>query len=155
MTGQGARALCFCATVTAIAVGLVSCGEAPPLETEESRDSVFVSWEASMVPPVPGGSGESRPYTAFDSPPKLLRRGEPAISDSLLLAVRDSTVLVQVRVDTAGHPTEVKGLRGDSRLIPYACEAVEQWLFAPAKCRGIPIPLNIVVRVEFGRRPPD
>ena len=134
---------------------LASCGEVPTLETEQSGDSVFVSWEASMVPPAPGDSGTPRPYIAFDSPPKVLRRAELAISDSLLLVLRDSTVLVQVRVDAAGHPTEVEGLRGDSLLIPYACEAVEQWLFAPATCQGIPIPLDIVVRVEFGRSPRD
>jgi hypothetical protein len=155
MTRQRVRVLCFCAAIAATVVGLVSCGEAPTLETEESGDSVFVSWEASMVPPAPGDSGKSHPYTAFDSPPKLLHRAEPAISDSLLLVLRDSTVLVQVRVDTAGHPTEVEGLRGDSLLIPYACEAVERWLFEPAKCRGIPVPLDIVVRVEFGRSAPE
>jgi len=155
MTRHEIRALCVCATVTAMAVGLVSCGEAPTLETVESRDSVSVSWEASMLPPVPGDSGTPRAFIAFDSPPKLLHREEPEISDSLLSAVRGSTVLVQVRVDTTGRPTEVEGVRGDSLLIPYACEAVERWLFAPAECRGIPIPLYIVVRVEFGRDLPD
>ncbi len=155
MTRQIIRALCFCAAIAATVVGLASCGEAPTLEIVESRDSVSVSWEASMVPPAPGDSGAPLPYTAFDSPPKVLRRVEPVISDSLLAAARDSTVLVKVRVDTAGQPTEVEGLQGDWRLIPSACEAVEQWLFAPAECRGIPVWLDIVVRVEFGRSVPE
>ncbi len=155
MTEQGVRVLCFCAAITATVVGLASCGEAPTLEIVESRDSVSEPPQASMVLLAPGDSGTPHPYIAYDSPPKVLRRVEPAVSDSLLAAARDSTVLVKVRVDTAGQPTEVEGLQGDWRLIPYACEAVEQWLFAPAKCRGIPVWLDIVVRVEFGRSVPE
>ena len=155
MTRHGVRTLCFCAAVTAMAVGLVSCREAPALETDESKDSVSSAWQVSVLPPPSGDSETAHPYVAYDSSPEVLHRVEPVIPDSLLSAVQDSTVFVKVRVDTAGRPTEVEGLRGDSLLLPYACEAVERWSFVPAKCRGIPIYLDIVVRVEFGQSLPE
>jgi len=151
--------------VTALVLGigaLASCesGEAEPREGSSLESAESRPIHELLAPPGPGADssgtrGKKGPLVAFDEPPKVLKRVEPSVPDSLLEGSAKTEVLVSVLVDTAGRPTNPEGVRGDARLFPYACEAASQWRFKPAVCRGIPIPLEIVLKFEIERSLPN
>ena len=85
----------------------------------------------------------------YDEAPKLLEQPPTSVADSLLAAVSDSTALVRVLVDTSGRVIVATVLHGSPELRQPALDVACGCVFKPARARGIPVPLAIVIPLRF------
>jgi len=84
------------------------------------------------------------------SPPQVLFAPEPEFSEEARKAKVAGNVLVYLQVDTSGHPTHVRVLRGIGLgLDEKAMEAVRQYKFKPAMENGHPVIVEMNVEVNF------
>jgi protein TonB len=84
------------------------------------------------------------------SPPQVLFAPEPEFSEEARKAKVAGNVLVYLQVDTTGHPTHVRVLRGIGLgLDEKAMEAVRQYKFKPAMENGKPVVVEMNVEVNF------
>jgi len=88
------------------------------------------------------GGGISAP-TAISSP-------DPDYTEEARRAKKQGTCVLWLIVDSAGHPRDIKVIRGlGFGLDAKALEAVKQWKFQPALKDGRPVDVQISVEVEF------
>ena len=84
------------------------------------------------------------------SAPVVLFAPEPEFSEEARKAKVAGNVLVYLQVDTQGHPTHVRVLRGIGLgLDEKAMEAVRQYKFKPAMENGHPVSVEMNVEVNF------
>ena len=84
------------------------------------------------------------------SAPVVLFAPEPEFSEEARKAKVAGNVLVYLQVDTSGHPTHVRVLRGIGLgLDEKAMEAVRQYKFKPAMENGHPVAVEMNVEVNF------
>ncbi len=109
---------------------------------------------------VPEGTGAaaSTPAGVFRiggdvSAPAAITRVEPNYSKQALKAKLQGTVLIQIVIDEAGLPTNVKVVRSlGLGLDEKAIEAVKQWRFSPAMKDGRPVAVFATIEVNFQLR---
>jgi periplasmic protein TonB len=83
------------------------------------------------------------------SAPRPLASPDPQYTDEARKAKVQGTCILWLIVDAAGHPRDVKIVRGlGYGLDEKAVEAVKEWRFDPAKKDGQPV--NVQVSVEVG-----
>lgn len=105
-------------------------------------------------------SPDRQPEASAQSPPNppklLLERVAPQYPSELYRQGVQGTVWVELSIDTAGFVSEAVLLSSDfPDLVPYAMEAVHQWIFAPQILEGEPIPYKVRVPIDFGIRSSD
>jgi protein TonB len=106
------------------------------------------------VQAVPPSSTPERAYlaTEVDEKPEVLTQVAPLYPDEAAKQNAHDVVVLQVLVDSGGHPRTIKLLRG-SRKTPLldgaAAAAVRQWTFKPAKKNGQPVACLFNVGVPF------
>jgi protein TonB len=84
------------------------------------------------------------------SAPVVLFAPEPEFSEEARKAKVAGNVLVYLQVDTTGHPTHVRVLKGIGLgLDEKAVEAVRQYKFKPAMENGHPVAVEMNVEVNF------
>ena len=82
--------------------------------------------------------------------PVVLFAPEPEFSEEARKAKVAGNVLVYLQVDTEGHPTHVRVLRGIGLgLDEKAVDAVRHYRFQPAQENGHPVPVEMQVEVTF------
>ncbi len=87
------------------------------------------------------------------SPPALMYKVDPALTDLARAAKVSGTVLIAVVVNVDGTVGEVKVLRSlGYGLDENAVEAVKQWKFKPGTKDGQPVPVYAQVEVNFRTR---
>jgi TonB family protein len=88
------------------------------------------------------GGGISAP-TAVSAP-------DPDYTEEARRAKKQGTCVLWLIVDSAGHPRDIKVIRGlGFGLDAKALEAVQHWRFQPALKDGRPVDVQISVEVEF------
>ncbi|SRR5581483_4542753 len=88
------------------------------------------------------GGGISAP-TAISAP-------DPDYTEEARRAKKQGTCVLWLIVDSAGHPRDVKVIRGlGFGLDEKAMQAVKEWKFQPALKDGRPVDVQISVQVEF------
>ena len=88
------------------------------------------------------GGGISAP-TAISSP-------DPDYTEEARRAKKQGTCVLWLIVDSAGHPRDIRVVRGlGFGLDAKALQAVQQWRFNPALKDGKPVDVQISVEVEF------
>jgi periplasmic protein TonB len=88
------------------------------------------------------GGGISAP-TAISAP-------DPDYTEEARRAKKQGTCVLWLIVDSAGHPRDIKVVRGlGFGLDTKALEAVQKWRFQPALKDGRPVDVQISVEVEF------
>lgn len=88
------------------------------------------------------GGGISAP-TAISAP-------DPGYTEEARKAKKQGTCVLWLIVDSAGHPRDIKVVRGlGLGLDEKALEAVRNWRFQPALKDGKPVDVQISVEVEF------
>ena len=105
--------------------------------------------DGSGLGPGPGGTGV---YTIGGgvTAPRLLRSVEPAYSEEARKAKFQGVVALEVIVRPDGRPGEIRILRPlGMGLDEKAIEAVRQWVFAPGRRDGEPVPVKARVEVRF------
>jgi serine/threonine-protein kinase len=106
------------------------------------------------APPTPAVAAPARAYqtTEVDVKPEVLTQVAPNYPDEVARQRVQDIVILQVLVDAAGKPQNIKLLRG-SRKAPLldgaAAAAVRQWTFSPARKNGQPVPCWYNVGVPF------
>ena len=84
------------------------------------------------------------------TPPRLIRQVNPKYSPGSRGIRIQGSVTIALIVSSQGTPKSphvVKGL--DKDVDQAAIEAVEKWLFAPAKKDGKPVAVNVTVEIQF------
>lgn len=106
-----------------------------------------------------GGSGKGSGGSGFGGsghgagsvvPPVLIYKTEPEFSDEARRAKLQGTILLDAEVDADGVPRNVRvreslGLGLDE----CAITAVEKWRFRPALRNGKPVPVPVIITVNF------
>jgi protein TonB len=84
------------------------------------------------------------------SAPQAISSPDPDYTEEARQAKRQGTCVLWLIVDAAGHPRDIKVVRGlGLGLDAKALEAVRQWRFQPALKDGKPVDVQISVEVEF------
>jgi protein TonB len=98
-----------------------------------------------------GGAGMVyRPGVGGVSAPVLLRKVDPEFSEDARKAKFSGTVSLNVTIDVAGHPRNIRIVRSISMgLDEKAIEAVTQWFFKPGTKDGKPVAVSALVDVMF------
>jgi protein TonB len=82
--------------------------------------------------------------------PKLIHRVEPEFSDQARQAKYQGVVSIQLIVDPHGNPVNIHVVHPlGMGLDEKAVAAVSQYKFAPAMFQGRPVPVQIVIDVDF------
>lgn len=84
------------------------------------------------------------------SAPQAVSAPDPDYTEEARRAKKQGTCVLWLIVDAAGHPRDIKVVRGlGLGLDEKALEAVRQWRFQPALKDGKPVDVQISVEVEF------
>ena len=84
------------------------------------------------------------------SAPQAISSPDPDYTEEARKAKKQGTCVLWLIVDAAGHPRDIKVVRGlGLGLDAKALEAVRQWRFQPALKDGKPVDVQISVEVEF------
>ncbi len=84
------------------------------------------------------------------SAPQAISSPDPDYTEEARRAKKQGTCVLWLIVDAAGHPRDIKVVRGlGLGLDAKALEAVRQWRFQPALKDGKPVDVQISVEVEF------
>jgi periplasmic protein TonB len=84
------------------------------------------------------------------SAPQAISAPDPDYTEEARRAKKQGTCVLWLIVDAAGHPRDIKVVRGlGLGLDAKALEAVQQWRFQPALKDGKPVDVQISVEVEF------
>ena len=84
------------------------------------------------------------------SAPQAISAPDPDYTEEARRAKKQGTCVLWLIVDAAGHPRDIKVVRGlGLGLDAKALEAVRQWRFQPALKDGKPVDVQISVEVDF------
>jgi TonB family protein len=87
------------------------------------------------------------------TPPVLLKSAEPVFPQNIFgpVKLKTRTVIVQMWIDRAGVPTNLKVFRssGDRAFDDSALDAVSKYRFRPALENNQPLPVQMTVEVNF------
>ena len=91
-------------------------------------------------------------FSAFDEPAVVIEQVPPVYPDMARMAELEGKVMVQIGIDDRGNVVEATIVSGLDGLNEAALEAVHKWRFRPAKQRGVPVPVRIVMPILFQLR---
>jgi protein TonB len=84
------------------------------------------------------------------SAPQVLHKVEPEFSDAARQAKYQGVVSIQLIVDPRGNPVNIRVIRHlGMGLDEKAMDAVRQYRFKPAMYQGHPVPVQMVIDVDF------
>jgi periplasmic protein TonB len=97
-------------------------------------------------------AGDTASFLDVDEMPKVLKSVPPKYPTDALKRGQEGMVFVRTVVNRKGRTEDVaivpgKGLAPD--LDQAALEAIRQWTFVPAKKKGKPVTISIVIPVKF------
>ena len=133
-------------------------GSAPNQSTEEALAALQERLQAAVVPlqtmrndaarratvvetPIRIGDGVSLPWKIQDVPPVY-----PAASQE---AGVQGLVILEVTITPTGDVGDIEVVHSVPELDEAAIAAVEQWRYVPAAVDGVPVPVSMMVTVQF------
>jgi TonB family protein len=81
--------------------------------------------------------------------PKRIRHVTPVYPADARAAGVSGVVILEVTIDTDGHVTNPRIIRGIPMLNQAAVAAVFQWQYTPTQVNGVPTPVQMTVTVNF------
>lgn len=100
--------------------------------------------------PRQGGLAPQKPLVKLTRPPQLIYKEDPEYSEEARKARFEGTVILELDVDSAGRPTNVRVTRSlGLGLDEKAIAAVEHWRFRPAIAGTHPVQAPAQVEVTF------
>jgi protein TonB len=81
--------------------------------------------------------------------PAKLKNVNPAYPDVAARAMVQGNVIVELQVDSQGHVTDARIVKGIPLLNDAALAAVRQWVYMPPLVDGVPVRLVMTVTVRF------
>jgi TonB family protein len=89
------------------------------------------------------------------SSPVAMRKIDPQYTPSAVRDRIEGTVMLAAHILRDGRVSNVHVMRGvDPRLDSSAMEALTEWEFVPAKRKGVPVDLEVLVQIPFRLPPP-
>ena len=79
----------------------------------------------------------------------LVKRVEPALSDSLKAIKAPGPVKLQITISASGDVVSVKLVGGNPLFLSVAMQAVKQWKYKPFEVNGKPLAVSSTVEVHF------
>lgn len=138
-------ALTLCATALAWPwAGMAQAGEKPA-----ATDQAQGAQAGAAAQDEPKGPDD---FKAVDEMPKILTQVPPRYPDEARERGVQGTVHVRAWVKKNGKPVRVAVVAGKGvtpELDKAAVEAVSQWTFVPAKAKGKPVAVYIIIPVKF------
>jgi hypothetical protein len=118
--------------LVALVVGAGRCATSPPSSEAFSTpvESCAAKAEPTAQQAVAGGD---------ITPPKVIRRVEPHVSDALVHRGASATLAAVIGED--GRPRHICIQSGDAEWGSAMTEALQQWVFEPGTIQGKPIPV--------------
>ena len=81
--------------------------------------------------------------------PRKLKHVAPAYPEAARLAGLQGVVVIECTISPRGAVANLRVVRGLPLLEQAALEAVRQWVYTPTLLNGVPVPVVMVVTVEF------
>jgi TonB family protein len=125
---------------------------APSDEANEEETIESTIFDVDAPPELPPAPQRGVFFTAFDTPPKVIRQVAPEYPDIARMSELEGVVMVQIGVNEFGDVVEATVLQGVQGLNQAAIDAVMKWKFTPAKQRDVPVPVRIVIPIRFTLR---
>jgi TonB family protein len=141
-----ALAFCIIALSCSAAFAQTQSGSpSPDPQTTGARTETKVETE---------GEGGAEDFVTVDEMPKLLKQVPPKYPPGARKRGEQGTVFVRafVKEDGKASKVTVKDKGVSPELNQAAVTAVRQWVFEPAKAKGKPVAVYIVVPVKFTLR---
>jgi protein TonB len=128
-----------------------SAGKGGPLGIGNNKGTGVGDRSGPGAGPGDNGTGPVyRPGVGGVSAPVLLRKVDPEFSEDARKAKFSGTVTLNVVIDAAGHPRNIRIVRSVGMgLDEKAVEAVNQWFFKAGMKDGKPVAVTALVDVMF------
>ena len=81
--------------------------------------------------------------------PVLILKIAPDYPEIARAAHREGKVILEAIIGTDGHVESVRVLRSDPLFDRAATKAVSQWIYRPAKLRGLAVKVYFTVIIDF------
>lgn len=88
---------------------------------------------------------------ALTTQPRLVERVTPRLPDTAKTAKVYGKVVLSVVITPSGKVSDVKVTKGPKILRDAAVEAVKQWRYTPGTVRGVKVPVNKIIEINFDR----
>lgn len=106
----------------------------------------------TATPPAPGTPDDKGAYRVGAGIAQPRREGTPRYPDEALSAGIEGVVICELLVDAEGRVAEAAVVRSIPLLDDAALAAVRTWRYEPTLVNGQPVPVRLVVTVNFTRR---
>jgi protein TonB len=102
-------------------------------------------------PPPPPGMEGTAPLRVGGNikPPTKIRDVKPIYPPIAIASRVQGVVIMEATIDTQGFIADAKVIRSVPLLDEAALDAVRQWQFAPTMLNGAPVPVTMVMTVNF------
>jgi protein TonB len=98
---------------------------------------------------IEGPLGDIYVVTGPVEAPVLILKVQPEYPEIARAAHREGNVILQAVIGADGHVESVSVLRSEPLFDKSAIKAVSQWVYRPARLRGLPVKVFFTVYVEF------
>ncbi|MBP7864956.1 MAG: TonB family protein [Acidobacteria bacterium] len=88
---------------------------------------------------------------ALTTQPRLVERVSPRLPDTAKTAKVYGKVVLSVVITPSGKVSDIKVTKGPKILRGAAVEAVKQWRYTPGTVRGVKVPVNKTIEINFDR----
>jgi len=131
----------FASDSSNVADAAPTLGDSEVTASDSGSSNVLASKSNQPAAPIPVG-GDVRPA-------RLLTSVAPAYPQMARNQHVSGDVKIDALVDASGHVSGMKVISGSALLHQAAQEAVRQWRYEPATLNGHPVPMHLIVLVQF------
>ena len=120
-------------------------------EFQKVLDEYLASEEYKPSTPSSDGSPDRNEFYAFDSPPEPIKTVAPDYPEASKFVGATGTVHVEVTVNVIGEVVAARIVKSNAGkyLDKEALKAAKQWQFKPARNKGVPVKVKIVIPFDF------
>ena len=126
-------------------------GQPEPTVTGDVRPTPTTPFDGSPQLRSPSGRAPVRVGGAVVTP-KVLKTAKPVYTAEMMRARIEGTVAIQALVDEQGRVADARIVRSIPQLDEAALTTAKQWEFTPALRNGEPVPVLIIIELEFNLR---
>ena len=122
-----------------------------PTVTGEVRPTPTTPFDGSPQLRSPSGRAPIRVGGGIAAP-RVIKQGKPVYTSETMRARIEGTVAIEALVDEQGRVADARVLRSIPQLDESALAAAKQWEFTPTLLNGQPVPVLVVIELEFNLR---
>jgi protein TonB len=124
-----------------------------PVQSIAMVSITFGGAGATPTAPAPGPAAGTLPrfgeYVFTEELPEVITKVQPAYPEGARRSGVQGVVVVQALVDRDGRVVDTRVVKSTPLLDDAAVGAVRQWVFKPARTKGLPVAVWVAVPVKF------